>query len=141
MDEDHDRAHSQYIGAVLGLRHGLKERGLRAVVWNDSSHGGRALVHAEKSPAAESRILKDIVQVVWDYSGVQPEIVSRLVQEGFDVWGAPGRTADKVLHWKQTVLEHGGKGLLLTMWIPCRPSNRSRLLQFIRTMGPICSGA
>ena len=139
MDEDHDRAHSQYIEAIQTLHNGLKERGLRAIIWNDSSHGGRALVHAEKSRVAEKKIAKDIVQVVWDYRRARPEIVKRLVQQGFDVWGAPGWDAEKVREWKQAILQHGGKGLLLTQWIPCVSSNRSKLLQFIRTVGPVCS--
>ena len=140
MDEDHDRAHSQYIEAILRLRSGLKERGLRTIIWNDSSYGGRVLVHAEKSLVAEKKIPKDIVQVLWDYSNVQPKIIHRLVQEGFEVWGAPGPSAEKVLKWRQTILDYGGKGLLLTMWIPCSKSNRFKLLQFIRTAGSICKG-
>lgn len=140
MDEDHDRAHSQYIEAILRLRSGLKERGLRTIIWNDSSYGGRILVHAEKSLVAEKKIPKDIVQVLWDYSNVQPKIIHRLVQEGFEVWGAPGPSAEKVLKWRQTILDYGGKGLLLTMWIPCSKSNRFKLLQFIRTAGSICKG-
>lgn len=141
MDEDHDRAHSQYIEAIQKLRNGLNERGLRAVIWNDSSHRGRALVFAEKSIAAEKKISRDIVQVVWDYSGVQPKIVRRLVQEGFEVWGAPGRNPEQVLKWRETILRYGGKGLLMTTWTPCRRVNRSRLLQSILTIGPIYSGA
>ena len=108
MDEDHDRAHSQYIEAILKLQSGLKERGLRTVVWN-----------------------------LWDYYDVQPEIIHRLVQEGFEVWGAPGPNIEKALKWRQAILDSGGKGLLLTMWIPCINSNHSKLLQFIRTVGSV----
>jgi hypothetical protein len=140
MDEDHDRAHSQYIEAILKLQSGIKERGLRTIIWNDSSYGERALVHAEKSLAAEEKIPKDIVQVLWDYSNVQPKIIRRLVKEGFQVWGAPGPNAEKVLKWREAILDYGGKGLLLTMWIPCSKSNRFKLLQFIRTAGSICKG-
>ncbi|MBA7499502.1 MAG: hypothetical protein GH144_01630 [Clostridia bacterium] len=139
MDEDHDRAHSQYIEAILKLQSGLKERGLRTIIWNDSSHGGKMLVHAEKSLVAEKKIPKDIVQVLWDYSNVQPKIIRRLIKEGFQVWGAPGPNAEKVLKWREAILHYGGKGLLLTMWIPCSLSNRSKLIQFIRTSGSICS--
>lgn len=140
MDEDHDRAYSQYIEAILKLQSGLKERGLRTIIWNDSSHGERALVHAEKSLAAERRIPKDIVQILWDYRNVQPKIIHHLVQEKFEVWGAPGPNAQQVLKWREAILDYGGKGLLLTMWISCSSSNRSKLLQFIQTSGPICSG-
>lgn len=139
MDEDHDRAHSQYIEAIETLRGGLKERGLRTIIWNDSSYGGRTLVHAEKCIAAEKQISKDIIQVVWDYGGVQPEIIKRLVKQGFEVWGAPGWDAGKVSDWRKALLHYGGKGLLLTQWIPCIEANRSKLLQFIRIVGPACS--
>ena len=137
MDEDHDRAHSQYVEAILRLRSGLEERGLRTIIWNDSSHGGRALVHAEKSLAAEKKIPHDVVQVVWDYERVQPDIVRRLVQKGFEVWGAPGQAAELVSQWRQAILRYGGQGLLMTAWIPCQRSNRSRLLRLIRTIGPM----
>ena len=140
MDEDHDRAHSQYIEAIVRLWDGLRERGLRPIIWNDSSHGGRALVHAEKSQAAEKKIPKDIVQVVWDYSHAQPDVVGRLVSEGFEVWGAPGESPEQVSKWRQIILRCGGQGLLGTMWVPCRRSNRSKLIQLIRTVGPIYSG-
>ena len=139
MDEDHDRAHSQYIKAIEVLRNGLMERHLRTIVWNDSSYGGRTRVHAEKCIAAEKEISKDIVQVVWDYGGVQPEIVKRLVKQEFEVWGAPGWSAEKVTEWRKVLLGNEGKGLLLTQWIPCVEENRSKLLQFIRTVGPACS--
>ncbi len=141
MDEDHDRAYSQYVDAIIKLRGGIEKRGLRTVIWNDSSyaHLGRMRVHAEKCLYAEERIPKDIVQVVWDYHSMQPEVVRRIVRKGFEVWGAPGPNVEMVSKWRNGILEHGGKGLLLTMWIPCDSSNRSKLLQFIRTAGPICS--
>lgn len=140
MDEDHDRAHSQYIEAITKLWSGFKERGLRPIIWNDSAQRGSALVHAEKSLAAEKKIPKDIVQVPWDYTDVQPEIIQRLVQEGFEVWVAPGREIKQVLEWRQALLQYGGKGLLMTLWIPCRRSNRSKFIQLIRTLGPIYKG-
>ena len=137
MDEDHDRAYSQYIAAILRLHSGLEERGLRTIIWNDSSHGGPALVHAEKSLAAEKKIPHDVVQVVWDYERVQPDIVRRLVQKGFEVWAAPGQAAELVSQWRQAILRYGGQGLLMTAWIPCQRSNRARLLRLIRTIGPM----
>ena len=139
MDEDHDRAYSQYTQAINTLHQGLSERGLRPVIWNDSSHKGRALIHAEKSLAAEKAIPKDIVQVVWDYQSPQPEIIQRLKEEGFEVWGAPGRTRELVAAWRQDILRYGGTGLLLTPWIPCRPSNRPQFLNFLHALGPVCS--
>ena len=139
MDEDHRRAHSQYIEAIRTLREGLAERGLRTVIWNDSSHGGRALVHAEKSLAAEKAIPKEIIQVVWDYRSPQPEIIRRLAKEGFDVWGAPGGTPEMVSAWRQDLIRHGGKGLLLTRWVPCQRSNRSQFMSLLQTAGRACS--
>jgi len=141
MDEDHDRAHSQYVEAIVRLWGGLKERGLRTILWNDSAHRGKWLVHAEKSRFAEKKIPKDIVQVLWDYTGVQPRIVRRLVREGFEVWGAPGTEVEQVLKWRQVILRHGGKGLLMTVWRPCLRSNRSQFLQLIRSLGPLYSGS
>ncbi len=139
MDEDHERTHTQYIDAIMRLRYGLRRRGLRPLIWNDSSHRGLALVHAKKSLAAEKKIPKDIAQVVWDYRSAQSKHVYRLTREGFEVWGAPGQDAQQVFQWKQTILHHEGKGLLMTTWIPCRLSNRSKLLQLIWTVGPIYS--
>ena len=141
MDEDHERAHSQYSKAILRLREGLKKRGLRTIMWNDSALKGRGLVHAEKCLAAEKKIPKDIVQVLWDYTDVQPKILHRLVQEGFEVWVAPSRDPEQVLKWREAILHYGGKGLLMTLWIPYRPSNRSKFLNLIQTNGPIYSGA
>jgi len=141
MDEDHDRAHSQYVEAILTLHSGLQERGLRTIIWNDSAHKGRALVHAEKSLVAEQHIPRDVVQAVWDYSSAWPDIVRRLVQAGFEVWGAPGQDPDQARQWRQAILQHGGQGLLMTNWIPCRRPNRAKFLRLIRTVGPIYSGA
>ena len=140
MDEDHSRAYSQYIEAIKMLRRGLAERNLRPVIWNDSSLGGDYLVHAEKSLAAEKAIPKDVVQVIWNYQRPQSENILRLVREGFDVWGGPGRTPELVETWRKDIIRLGGKGLLLTNWIHCGPENRAELVGFLRTLGPACSG-
>lgn len=140
MDEDHSRAHSQYSEAIVALHRGLGERGLRTVIWNDSSHSGRALVHAEKSLAAEKAIPRDIVQVVWDYRNSQPEIIRRLTEAGFEVWGAPGREPEAASAWWEDILRYGGKGLLLTRWIPCQRSNRTEFMGLLRTLGRVCGG-
>lgn len=72
MDEDHDRSTVQYVHAVRRLQDGLRRRGLRAVMWNDTAHmGGRRWVHAEKCLRAEPDLPRDVVQVVWDYSDVR----------------------------------------------------------------------
>jgi hypothetical protein len=141
MDEDHDRSHAQYAAAICTLRDGLRERGLRAVMWKDQQSYSAADVHAEKSRAAEARIPRDVVQVVWHYHTVLTDVVRRLRRKGFDVWGAPGRDPDQVRGWRDAILRYGGTGLLLTRWVPCRPGNRAELLRQIRTLGPICSGA
>ena len=140
MDEDHDRAHSQYIAAIERLHAGLAERGLRTIIWNDSCYGGRALVHAEKSLAAEAVIPRDIVQVPWHYGAAQPAVVQRLIDEGFEVWGAPGRDHEQVAAWRDDLVRAGGQGMLLTFWQPCRPRNRTTMLELLRTNGPILSG-
>jgi len=140
MDEDHDRSHAQYAEAICTLRDGLKQRGLRAVMWKDAQTYSAAQVHAEKSRAAEGEIPKDVVQVVWHYQTVLTDVVRRLRRKGFDVWGAPGRDPEQVRQWRDVLVRYGGTGLLLTSWIPCRPGNRARLLERIRTGGPICGG-
>ncbi|MFH1678542.1 MAG: hypothetical protein ABH914_02860, partial [Candidatus Omnitrophota bacterium] len=139
MDEDSDRSYSQYIEAILRLRHGLMQRGLRALIWNDSSQRGIALAHAKKSLAAEKSIPKDIIQVIWNYRSVPVKHIRRLVHEGFEVWGAPGQDAGQAFRWKQAILHHGGKGLLMTVWIPFHRRNRSRILRLIGAVGPIYS--
>lgn len=140
MDEDFGRSHSQYIQAILTLRSGLKKRGIRPVIWNDSALAGtRYDVFAEKCMAAEKIIPKDVVQTPWCYDRPLPEIIRRLTGEGFEVWGAPGRSSEQVLKWKEAILRYGGKGMLFTRWIPCRRSNRSDLLNLLRTAGPICN--
>ncbi|MCM8823073.1 MAG: hypothetical protein NC822_00135, partial [Candidatus Omnitrophica bacterium] len=89
MDEDHDRAISQYIKAIKTLRNHLKQRKLKALMWNDSAQSGRALVHAEKVMYAEDNIPKDVVQILWDYNNFQPRVIKRLVEKKFEVWVAP----------------------------------------------------
>jgi hypothetical protein len=37
MDEDHSRSYTQYVTAINTLHSGLKERGLRTIIWNDSA--------------------------------------------------------------------------------------------------------
>lgn len=139
MDEDHDRAYSQYIEAIITLHEGLKERELRPMVWNDSACKLREQqIFVEKSLAAEKKIPRDIVQIVWDYTDVQPEIIRRLSERGFEVWAAPGREDSRqVLGWKQAVLDHGGEGLLMTTWLPSNRSTLPKILHLIRRFGPI----
>jgi hypothetical protein len=142
MDEDHDRSHSQYIEAIRALHAGLDSRGLRTVIWNDTAiEYAPGLVHAEKSLAAESAIHRDVVQVLWRYDAVPRTPVERLSREGFELWGAPGwRDPAIAAEFRDAVLRAGGAGLLMTTWLPLRPSRRRTLLKGIRQMGPIYRG-
>jgi len=138
MDEDHSRSYTQYADAIGTLHAGLKTRRLRTVIWKDAHKTPSFQCHSEKSRAAERRTPRDVVQVPWDYSGVQGDTVRRLVRKGFEVWGAPGRSPEHVRAWRDFLLRCGGKGLLLTLWVPCRPGNRRELLDLIRVLGPLC---
>ena len=140
MDEDHDRSCAQYLQAILTLHAGLKERGLRTVIWKDEQTYAAADVHREKSRAAENKLPRDIVQVPWHYNTVLTAVLRRLARKGFEVWGAPGRDPDQVRAWRDGVLRCGGTGMLLTNWAPCRPGNRRKLLSVIRNNGPLLSG-
>jgi hypothetical protein len=139
MDEDHNRSYTQYAAAVCRLRAGLRKRRLRAVMWKDSHAWPAVQCHTEKARACERSIPRDVVQVPWDYRKVQPGEVRRLVRKGFEVWGAPGPDAEQVRLWRDALLRHGGAGILLTRWIPCRPGNRKDLLRVLRDLGPLCS--
>lgn len=140
MDEDHDRTYSQYVEAIVKLWYGLKQRGLRTLIWNDSSQQANPLVDVKKSLLAEEKIPRDIVQIVWDYTIIQPKIIRHLADKGFEVWGAPGWNTQQVLKFKRAIQRYGGKGLIMTTWMPCRPSNRSKMLKLIRDIGPVyCS--
>ncbi len=134
MDEDHDRNNEQYIKVIKELQRGLKKRGLRTVIWNDSSY---RTSHAKQSLVAEKAIPNNIVQVVWDYRNAKPHVVERLIEQGFEVWGAPGRDPDLVKKWRGVILGQGGKGLLMTMWIACIQDNREKLLNTIRESGSL----
>lgn len=139
MDEDHDRSHRQFAEAICTLAAGLKERGLRAVMWKDSPViGGGWECHGEKSRAAEKTTPRDVVQVPWGYREASPAVVRHLGRRGFEVWGATGGKPELVREWRDAVLRYGGTGILLTAWRPCRPGNRKAMLDQIRTCGPLC---
>ena len=137
MDEDDARTREEYINAICALGKGLKKRDLRPIIWNDSAQGKSGLWHAGKSLAAEKAIPRDVVQTVWDYNDVKPAILRRLAKQGFEVWVAPGQDPMQVLEWKKAVLKYNCRGLVMTTWMPCRQSNRGRLLNLIETVGPI----
>lgn len=139
MDEDHDRSARQFAAAICTLADGLKQRGLRAVMWKDSPIiGGAWECHGEKSRAAERTTPKDVVQVPWGYREARPKVVQSLRKKGFEVWGATGGKPELVRAWRDAVLRYGGTGIFLTAWRPCRPGNRKAFLDLIRTCGPLC---
>ncbi len=130
MDEDHSRSYTQYVRAIETLHGGLKKRGLRTLIWNDSAcHWPAADIHREKSLYAEERIPTDIVQVLWDYGNWDPTAMKRIHGRGFEVWGAPG---DDVAGMRDQLFSLGATGILLTCWTPCIPENRNRLLDRAR---------
>lgn len=139
MDEDHYRSVPQYVDAVMTLRRMIKKHGLRTVIWNDSCHDKKtsiAQAHAEKCRAAEKLLPKDIVEVLWDYEKAHAPAVKRIVAQGFEVWGAPGRTLDQVKKWRSAVKSNGGKGLLMTHWRKCDKTHRKELVDLVTTLGP-----
>jgi len=142
MDEDHDRSHRQYNAAIWRAHDELKSRGLRTVIWNDSvcKDHPRAEHHAEKSMQAEADIPKDLVEVVWNYSRPAPEDVERLIALGFEVWGGPGRDTEQVRAWRDDILRLGGKGLLLTRWVPMVADNRDELVGMMKELAPVTKG-
>jgi hypothetical protein len=145
MAEDHWRSHRQYVEAIKILREGLRDRGLRAVIWNASALAAREFeAFKEKSMVAEEAIPRDVVHVLFDYRRVQPEIFRRILGAGFDLWGAPsgfGEDPAQVEHIRDVLLRYGGNGILLTRWIPCVQANREILLSHIRMLGVLCSQA
>ncbi len=140
MDEDHWHSLRQFAETINVLDEGLKERGLRTVMWKDCQDYSTAEACKEKSRASESKIAKDVIQVPWGYARVKDEEVRRLRRKGFEVWGAPGREPDNVRGWRDALLRYGATGILLTQWVPCRPGNRGKLLKTVRDLGPLCKG-
>ncbi|MDD5600050.1 MAG: hypothetical protein PHV82_19045, partial [Victivallaceae bacterium] len=91
MDEDNDRAHSQFADAINTLSDGLRKRKLRTIIWKDTRTDPRGFIFTEKQFACEDKIPKDTVQMVWDYTKViDPNIIRSLENKGIEVWGAPG---------------------------------------------------
>jgi hypothetical protein len=142
LDEDMDRSHRQFALAVRTLAEGVKERGLRAVMWKDSPIITPGIWEGpgEKSRAAEKTTPKDVVQVPWGYRKADPDLVRHLCRKGFEVWGATGGKPELVRAWRDACLRYGGTGIFLTAWRPCRPGNRKAFLEQIRTCGPLCKG-
>ncbi|MGC9520316.1 MAG: hypothetical protein ACP5HG_00365 [Anaerolineae bacterium] len=140
MDEDHWRSYDQYVAAIRRLRAGVKARGLRTLIWNDSAClWPQAAIHRDKSLEAEKRGPRDVIHIVWDYSGADLDALKRVADAGLEVWGAPGREPHLVTDMRDALLEVGGTGILLTRWVPCTQATEEELRNHIRTLGPLCS--
>ncbi|MFA6715789.1 MAG: hypothetical protein WCS27_10460 [Victivallaceae bacterium] len=138
MDEDNDRAHSQFAAAINTLSDGLRTRKLRTIIWKDTRTDPRGFIFSEKQLACENKIPKDTVQMVWDYAKViDPNVIRCLVNKGIEVWGATGNDADADLisAWNDTLTTNGGNGLILTDWLPCVPDCRDKHLKLINKIG------
>ena len=142
MDEDTERSYTQYCEVVKGLRSGLKQRKLRMLMWNDTGiKYASGMLHHEKSLAAERSGPKDIIHVLWQYGTVPVDDIARIRTAGYELWGAPGwKKPEQAIGFRDSVAHAGGKGLLMTTWMPCQPKHRPTLLDGIRAMGPIYRG-
>jgi len=141
MDEDTDRSCAQYIAAIRRLRAGLRKRKLRTIIWNGGLTDSPAwMVIAEKSLVAEKAIPHDIVQLHWRYDRCPTQDLRRIAKQGFELWGAPGGTPERVKAFRDAVVRLGGKGLVMTAWIPCTQENRERLVERIKMLGPAYRG-
>jgi hypothetical protein len=135
MDEDNDRAHSQFADAIVTLRNGLHERGLQTVIWKDTRTDPRGYVFTEKQLACENKIPKDVIQMVWAYNRVvDPRIIGRLANDGINVWAATGVDADSELMaaWIDVMEKNGGNALILTDWLPCTRKFENEHFELIR---------
>lgn len=138
MDEDHSRSYAQYVAAIRTLHDGLKKRGLKTMIWNDSAcHWPAADIHREKSLYAETRIPKDVVQVLWNYWDVEAAAFRRIRRLGFNLWGAPGGDPKQVRGTVKALKQCGATGVLLTRWRPCIAANRKDLINHITKLAPL----
>jgi len=142
MDEDHLRSVNQFVDAIQILTDKISAHNLRPVMWNDTCYENRnviAQVHADKCRAAEPRIPKSVIQVLWDYDLVHHGIIERLAREEFDVWVAPGRDSGMIQQWKDLLSSEGGphgQGLLMSNWRKCNEENEPETINMINTFGP-----
>jgi hypothetical protein len=140
MDEDHERAHAQYIAAIRRLRAGLKQRKLRTVCWTDSALDyASGQVYREKCAAAERVLPHDTVRLLWNYWAVPKRELQTIGKQGFELWGAPGRKPEQINAFRKALLAAGGTGMVMTRWIACQKKNQAELLDMIRTLGPLYS--
>ena len=140
MDEDNDRSHRLFKDAINILCAGLAKRNIRTIMWRDSRTDPRGEGFTEKHNYAESRIPKDIIPIIWKYDEAgNPATIKHIIENGFELWGATGETASKdvVSRWRKSLLKYGGRGLILTKWIPCHEINRKSLMDIIKQLGPL----
>jgi len=139
MDEDDERTLEQYVGAVHVLRGMLKAKGLRTMMWSDACsihYPGEPEKRGRRAAEAEKHLEQDVVQVIWNYRQVFPEMVRRIRQGGFDLWVAPAGTPELIEEWKRLMAAEEGQGMLMTQWVSCVEANREGMLERVRTAGP-----
>lgn len=137
MDEDHERSYSQYVAAILRLRAGLRERGLRTICWSDTAlEYPSGQIYREKSEMAERQIPRDTVRLLWSYRRAPEREIRRIARAGHEIWGAPRGTPEAAVAFREALLAAGGTGLVMTHWIACQRRNRRVLLERIRNVGP-----
>jgi hypothetical protein len=142
MDEDHNRSCAQYAEAIRTLRAGLKKRGLRTVTWSDSAlEYASGQVYAEKSRMAEETVPRDVIRLLWNYSTVPRAAIRAIRANGRELWGAPGsRVLEQAEGFRDELKRAGGRGIVMTRWVACRPENRQAILKQIRQFGPVYCG-
>lgn len=138
MDEDHNRSYSQYVATIEALRKGLRKRRLRTLMWSDAAIAyPNGQIFVEKAEAALEHCSKDIVQILWEYGGIPKRAAKRVVENGFELWGAPGWSdAKQVAGYAKLCRGLGATGLLMTRWMKCVEENRQELLDCIHRAAP-----
>jgi hypothetical protein len=64
-----------------------------------------------------------VIQIVWQYSEVDVEILERLIKKGFEVWLAPANNSDLIYQWKSKCSDCE-LGVVFTLWKPVNKNNR-----------------
>ena len=123
MDEDFERTPEGYCAVVERLREGLARRGRRTIIWSDICVQWDTSLAEARMFAAE-RLPRDIIMNLWHYRQAWPEKLKSLVDLGYEVWAATGRTDTGVAaQWREAVEQHGGHGLMTTVWMPVQPEH------------------
>lgn len=134
MDDDHDRASSQFKNAICLLQNGLQKRNLRIAIWRDSRIDPRGLVFNEKHSLIENERPRDIVKMLWGYEGVgDTETISRIASKGFEIWGAPGERPEVIRQWRENHCKNSCDGIVMTKWVPCTPQHELEIISMIQS--------